>query len=373
MIARYRNGEATEAEQRFLEQYDGWFDGQQKLSETMTETEKQEWYAQLDADLEQRIGDVAPVEKARVVPMYKKLSWAAAIVILLAGGWWLMQTTEKQVSPPTAVVNDILPGKQRATLTLADGSKVVIEKDKNGLLTTQGATSIENNNGSLAYNGKTDNGPLQYNILTTQKGEQSGVRLSDGTVVYVDAATQLRYPVTFAKNERVIDINEGQAFFEVAHDGRPFFVKKGNKTVEVLGTHFNVMAYGNEPDLRVTLVQGSVKVKNGSQSAVIKPGSQAILSNASEGLSVDQHADTLQAIAWRRGRFVFNEVPLRVILKQVERWYDVDVEIKGALPKEAFLYKGRRSDNLSELLRAFEVNQIPYKVDAANKKLIVNP
>ncbi|HJW17076.1 MAG TPA: FecR domain-containing protein, partial [Flavisolibacter sp.] len=251
--------------------------------------------------------------------------------------------------------------------------KVVIEKNSSGLLALQGSIEIINDKGSLVYNGENASSAVQYHLLSTAKGEQSGVTLADGTVVYLDAATQIRYPVSFKGNERVVEILEGQAYFEVAHDGRPFYVKKGRQVVQVLGTVFNVMAYQFEQNMLVTLVSGKVNVNNGKRKVQIMPGSQAILSNSEESVVVNPRADVEQAVAWRHGQFAFHAVTLDVLLRQIERWYDVQVEVNGELPKGTFFYDGRRNGNLSELLRAFELNQIRYQLDAGKKKLIVNP
>lgn len=374
LLSRYRTGKATESEASFIEQYDQLFDNQEKLTDRMTSAEQQAWKSFLSADMDKKLAEwrsKQPIPN-KVIPIAKMIGWAAAIIIFIAGFWWISEqanTSEK----PAMVINDVSPGKQRATLTLADGRKVVIEKNSSGLLALQGSIEIINDKGSLVYNGENASSAVQYHLLSTAKGEQSGVTLADGTVVYLDAATQIRYPVSFKGNERVVEILEGQAYFEVAHDGRPFYVKKGRQVVQVLGTVFNVMAYQFEQNMLVTLVSGKVNVNNGKRKVQIMPGSQAILSNSEESVVVNPRADVEQAVAWRHGQFAFHAVTLDVLLRQIERWYDVQVEVNGELPKGTFFYDGRRNGNLSELLRAFELNQIRYQLDAGKKKLIVNP
>ncbi|MES2328762.1 MAG: FecR domain-containing protein [Bacteroidota bacterium] len=377
LMARYRTGEATMEEQAFMEQYDALFDKEAMLSEDMSAEEKSQWYETMAEDLERRLSEL-PATK--VIPLrrgirrvYRRISWAAAVLLLVAvGAYWLINREHSSQVVAHTIQSDVMPGKQRATLVLGNGDTVVIEKDQNGLLVAEGNMQVNNHNGELVYAG-TNDGAMQYNQLITHKAEKSGAKLSDGTTVYVDASTHIKYPVQFPGRERVVELIEGQAYFEVAHDGRPFYVKHGNQMIQVLGTHFNVMAYGNESAMRVTLVEGSVKVSNGPNATNIVPGQQAVLDNNSAKLSIVEHADLEEATAWKDGKFIFHGVGIDVLLRQIERWYDVEVEVNGSLPEGTFVYEANRDSRLSELLRAFELNHVRFKIDGDRKKLTINP
>ncbi|MES2329276.1 MAG: FecR domain-containing protein [Bacteroidota bacterium] len=372
IIRRYQSGNATPDEIKFVEQYYDWYDAEEGISASLSESEKKALKVKMLSGIHaQRETPVIQMKRNRLL----RVAVAAAIILIAGAGYWFIVKERKQDQSIAKEVlkNDVLPGVNRATLTLDNGRQIVIEKDKNGLLASEGATAIQNQNGSLIYNGKREN-IERFNILTTHKGERSGVTLSDGTIVYVDAATQLKFPVQFIGNSRIVELIDGQAWFEVAKDDtKPFYVKKGDKTVQVFGTHFNVMAYGNESDMKVTLVEGSVKVSNGKSTTMITPGSQAVLSNSNENLHVIKDADVEQATAWKNGQFAFHQVDLSTILRELERWYDVTVEINGTLPGKTFVLDGSRKANLSELLRGFEVNHIPYRIDGEKRKLVVNP
>lgn len=314
----------------------------------------------------------------------RKMGWlrwiaAAAVIIVIAGaGWWIVQNDQKSGVDPIAKVltkNDVLPGITKATLTLADGSTIILDTAKNGLLAQQGKTVIHEENGMIRYEGGIESdGPVQMNTLTTHKGEQYPITLSDGTKILADASTTIRFPASFRGNERTIEIGSGRVWLEVAKDAkRPFIVKKGDQQIEVLGTHFNVSAYDNEQDMHVTLVEGSVRVKNGNATGILKPGEQASLSNSSNTVKLIVDADVEQEIAWKDGKMSFHNADVESILREIERWYDVEVVMPAALPKKELYFAISRTSRLSAIVKVLENNGLKCEIDGEKRTLVVKP
>ncbi len=312
-------------------------------------------------------------------PVYRmrRTGVAAAVLLILLGGigYWSYYGSMPKPADTTAksfLKNDVLPGTTKATLTLDDGRQLALDTVQHGLLAEQGVTRISNTNGALVYNGN-GNDRLRYNTLTTHKGEQYPLILSDGTRIFADASTTIRFPVAFTGSERVVEIN-GRAWFEVAKNAKqPFYVVKGDQKIRVLGTHFDVNAYDNEVDMKVTLVEGSVQVMNGKTKGLLKPGQQAVLTKNNSGIRVIEAADVEQATAWKDGVIAFHHADVATIMREVERWYDVDITIKGTLPNRSFYFSVPRTVKLSELLRFLEVYNIRYEIDGEKRKLTLMP
>lgn len=339
-----------------------------------------------ETDWEHMFEQVVQPKEANLVYVnnVKRLRWmqvaAAAIVVLAIGvaGYWFMNRNAKnevakndQPVKPTAA--DILPGGNKAVLTLADGTVITLDSAANGQLAQQGSSQIvKTKNGELVYEKTAQNsaGPLTYNMLVIPRGGQYQLTLPDGSKVWLNAASSIRYPVTFTGNERRVELT-GEAYFEVAKDARkPFHVITPTQDVEVLGTHFNVNAYANEPAVKTTLLEGSVKVK-AENSVVLKPGEQAELSGTNSLLTIDHSPDLEQTMAWKNGFILFNKTDIKSIMRQVERWYNVDVVFEGDIPQRTFTGGIARSARLSELLRLFEVSKVKFRIE--DKKLIVTP
>lgn len=311
------------------------------------------------------------------------LNWtrivAAAVLVLVAGGaFWIysFQThSEKRNITGNAISKsqDLLPGGNKALLTLADGSQIVLDESGTGKLASQGATEIlKADEGRLQYN-HSDKADVQavllYNTLSTPRGGQYQVVLPDGTRVWLNAASSLRYPTTFTGNERKVYL-EGEAYFEVAKNAaKPFHVEAKGVDVEVLGTHFNINAYHDEAYSRTTLLEGSVKVKKGNAQKLLEPGQQAI-SGGSEPLKVI-NADSDGVLAWKNGYFYFNKSTLPEIMRQISRWYDVDIRYEGAIPERIFGGGISRSSNASEVLKILELSNVHFRI--SDKHIIVMP
>lgn len=314
---------------------------------------------------------------APVVPMRRKIARlsAAAILVLAVGAalWYFMVTPQAGQQPPVEPVSlaqqDVLPGTDGAVLRLANGKSIVLDTAGNGLLSD--GIRKKDNSLVIAADKQSALAP-EYNTLTTPRARQQQLVLPDGTRIWLNAASSLRFPTTFSGDTREVEIT-GEAYFEVAKDAaHPFKVKVGSSTVEVLGTHFNIMAYNNELAVQTTLLEGSVKVSRDQQSLLLKPGQQS--SAGSEGLRLVQNADTEMAVAWKNGVQVFRNTALTTILRQVERWYDVSVDYKGAAV-EGITFSGEvpRGVSLAELLKVFESNNLHFNINATQRIVTVTP
>ncbi len=221
--------------------------------------------------------------------------------------------------------------------------------------------------GKIAYTGQTTS--LQYNTLSNPKGSKAiNVTLSDGSQIWLNAGSTVTYPIAFIGQERRIIMN-GELYYEVAHDAnKPFIVQKADMQVQVYGTHFNVKAYDNDPDIKVTLLEGSVSVKNKLQTQMIKPGQQAIVT---ENIKLVEDADTEQATAWRNGKTSFHSADLSTVLREIERWYDITTEIQGTPPTKSFYADVNRTAPLSDVLKVLDDNNVKYSFDEKTKKLTV--
>lgn len=300
---------------------------------------------------------------------------AAAMLVLVAGLYTLQlkkNTAGTTVQQKTAQVShDAVPGKYKARLTLADGSTIILDSAAIGRLAQQGNTDIINKDGSLAY-GKGPAGTVEaiFNTLTTAKGEIYSLQLSDGSKVWLNSASSVRYPVSFRGPTRRVEIT-GEAYFEVAHldHNQPFIVVANGMEVRVLGTHFNVNAYSDASSIKTTLLEGSVLVtpSGGGQPVTLKPGEQAAVMGPKAKLI--ENADVDQAVAWKNGYFQFSEANLKTVMQELARWYDVEIVYEGNVPQPVFSGKLSRNANASEVLKVLEQNQVHFRIEG--KKIIV--
>jgi len=287
---------------------------------------------------------------------------AAAIIILLLGSAVLVKLTKPPVKESSiagaAPAPEIGPGHDGAILTLADGSKIVLDSIEKGKLVSQAGAELVLGNNQLTYKAQAQPvAAISYNMLNVPRGRQFRVILPDGTNVWLNAASSLRYPTAFAGATRQVEIT-GEAYFEVARNvAMPFIVKKGETEITVLGTHFNINAYDEESTQDITLLEGSVQVKHGSNSLVIKPGQQARVGN---GIKLADEVDLDEVVAWKNGKFQFGETAdIQTIMRQVANWYDVDVKYSGT----NFKHIGgtiSRDVNLSQLLKVLETTGVVH-------------
>ena len=334
------------------------------------------------------------VPEKRTIKIWR--SWpryivAASVVLVVSVGvyLWYENKQDSRVVEPSApqqgpIENDAAPGQFKAKLVLANGSSIVLDSAVTGKLAQQGNVTVVNEDGKLLYRQSDQQNNQQtevlYNKLVTSKGETFVTVLADGSKVWLNSESSISYPVTFTGDERKVTIT-GEAYFEVAtafvQKGntsvkQPFKVVADNMEVEVLGTHFNVNAYPDEEAIKTTLLEGKVKIVSGGTSALLAPGQQAKLKRQAKLLQVMDDADIEQAVAWKNGFFQFNDDDLKAVMRQLARWYDVDVVYQGNVNGDD-TYGGRinRNSKASEVLTILGRNRVHYKIEG--KRIIITP
>lgn len=315
------------------------------------------------------IAVTAPVRRIHIM---RRWGWAAAVLVLLvsAGAYFLLKPSPAK--PVMAAVADIAPGSNKAVLTLADGSEMLLDSAGNRTI-QQGGTAIKQTGGNLQYNATGGEAAGSYNTLTTPRGGQFRITLPDGTKVWLNAASSLHYPTAFTGNERKVSIT-GEAYFEVAkNEEKPFRVAiNATNTIEVLGTSFNVNAYTDEDYISTTLLTGLVRVRKGTGQAVLKPGQQAHATAAQPFVQVLEHADISKAIAWKNGLFNFQDVDLKEVMQQLSRWYDIEVVYERGIPDLQFIGEIDRSMPLSEVLKGLQMSGVNFRLEQG-RRLVVYP
>ncbi|PTS91970.1 hypothetical protein DBR11_28040 [Pedobacter sp. HMWF019] len=328
----------------------------------------------------ERAGKLVNERKKWLGKSYVRVMGAAASLLLIAfvGLFFYYKKNENSEHIVNAHFEaDIPPGGNRAMLILADGSKVNLNDLKKGqVVPEKGVQIVKSADGQLVYSIKEqdgDLGPSLYNTIQTPVGGQYLVYLPDGSKVWLNAASSLRYPLAFSHKERIVELT-GEAYFEVAKDkAKPFQVRTTKQTVEVLGTHFNVNSYMDETDTKTTLVEGSVRihtVKYG-KTVVLVPGDQA---QVSEGEVNIKHVDVNDAAAWKDGFFVFNDENIPSVMRKISRWYDVEVIYEGNVSKDKDLAGSvSKFSNVSEILKTLELTRlVHFKVNGKKITVIAN-
>lgn len=344
---------------------------------------------------------VAAVKRVHVL----KAAWLryAAVVILVVGvgvyNWFQNSREQVSVSKNNHSQQELDPGKDGAILTLADGTQIVLDSLGNGVVTTQNGSQVVLKDGQLVYDptGKSAE-KLAYNSVRTPKGRQFNLRLSDGTQVWLNAGSTLRYPIRFSEMNRVVEVT-GEAYFEVAHNAKqPFLVKIDNHAeVLVLGTKFNVDAYKDNASINTTLIEGSVRISNGvsydkeqaeqkarreKSSVVLKPGQQAVtpvvessdqLASSSPLIRGVSDADINKIMAWKRGYFSFQNASLHEVMKQLERWYDIEVVYEKDIPDIRFMGEISRKAKLSGVLKGLEEMGVHFRMEDGRRLYINKP
>jgi transmembrane sensor len=328
---------------------------------------------------------VAPVRKMQ--GLWRWVSVAAITLVVAGVGYYIINNKSKNnttTAGNTTTPADIQPGRDGAVLTLADGRQVVLDSLGNGVVATQNGAQVTLKDGALAYAKDAGSTTVVYNTLTTPKGRQFQLILPDGSKVWLNTASSLRYPTVFVGNERRVEVS-GEVYFEVARNtSMPFKVTlpplqgRAGGTLEVLGTQFNVNAYANETAIRTTLVEGSLKVAAGATNAedhavVLKPGQQAQISNTTSNAPVKvlKDADVDKAVAWKRGIFNFEDASLEEVMRQLERWYDIQVVYEKNVPDIKFGGKMSNDVSLQGLLKSLQESDVHFRLEG--RKLIVLP
>ena len=305
---------------------------------------------------------------------------AAAVLITFIAGYVVFLTLGKNEKknlsnsnvPSPSLENEAFPGTNKAILTLSDGSTISLDDAGNGQLAEQGGTEIAKlADGQVVYNIKNArSAEVLFNTLATPRGGQFKLTLPDGSDVWLNSSSSIKYPTAFAGHERKVEIS-GEAYFEIAHNAsKPFLIDVNGLEVRVLGTHFNINAYADESSVKTTLLQGSVRLTKADAIATLKPGQQAELGNYGNIKLVD-NVDLDRVVAWKNGYFSFDRADLQTVMRQLARWYDVDISYEGKIPERLFGGKISRNSNASEVLKILRETKVNFRIEG--KKIIVTP
>ncbi|RYU91591.1 FecR family protein [Mucilaginibacter terrigena] len=316
-----------------------------------------------------------PVKKRGNIILWTKIATAAIVLFFVGIGFHKLmrqQNTVQHITKTKPILHDAQPGGNKAVLTLANGKTIILDNAQNGTLAKLGGTSIKKTaNGQLIYDVSAladANTVPSINTITTPRGGQYQVVLPDGTKVWLNSASSLSFPTRFTGTTRQVEIT-GEAYFEVTKNAAmPFRVKTNKAQIEVLGTHFNVMAYDDESTMKTTLLEGAVNITAGTFSARLRPGQQAQIKASGQSKVVDD-IDVDDETAWKNGIFQFREVHIDAILRQAARWYDVDVTYSGKIPDKVFTGRLSRNVKASVLLDILKYTGINLKIEG--KKIIV--
>jgi ferric-dicitrate binding protein FerR (iron transport regulator) len=297
---------------------------------------------------------------------------AAAALLIAATCWYLWQHSAGTTSDPSAKTATIVaPAASGAMLTLSDGTSVQLDAAQNGLVAEQEGSKLQLQSGRLSYDAATASGKIVYNTLSTARGKLFQLLLPDGSKAWLNAASSITYPTAFAGNERLVSVT-GEVYFEVSPSPqKPFRIRiNNNTTVQVLGTSFNINAYTDEPLISATLLEGSIKIKLPQQEKLLQPGQQLQCDQQGELIAINQ-ADISKVIAWKEGIFNFRNAGIEEVMRQISRWYDVDIVYEKGIPSIRFEGMIGRDLNLNDVLHGLKETGIHFKVEG--KQLTVLP
>lgn len=373
LIGDYNSGKIDEAGRKELEAWIALDQNNQLVFDRLTSDDqlRNELEIMHGFNAESNFSEFERTHMSPVKRLWIRIAVAASIVLACTmGGYYYFFSEKINTQTDFAVTNDIVPGKNAATLTLANGKKIALADAHDGELAKEaGVVITKTSDGQLIYEIK-DKGGLagsKNNTLSTARGETYRVRLPDGSLVWINAATTLSYPASFASlKKRTVELN-GEAYFEVSKDKtRPFIVKTAKQQLVVLGTHFNINSYTDEEHTVTTLIEGSVKINEGT---LLKPGEQAQLSD--NGNINVRPANIEEALGWKNGFFLFDKDDLPAVMRQISRWYNINVKYEGEIPKASFDGKVYRNLNLSKALEVLKYANVKFRIEG--KTIIIMP
>lgn len=371
LLEQFHKGTISE---RGMQELMAWYDTfendpsyNEGLTDGLQRKIKQDQFAIIEAELDGQLKDAPAHASKRRISLWPRVMIAASFLMVVSVGWYLF-SYHGSPAIETASMEDFQAGSNKAELTLADGQKIILDNATNGKLALQGNTVISKTaDGKVMYGNQGDNGAVVTNTMRTPRGGQYHLVLADGTGVWLNAASSITYPSSFNSDVREVEIT-GEIYFEVAHNAaKPFRVKSTNQTVEVLGTHFNINAYENESGVSTTLLEGSVRVVAGAAKRVIRPGQQARLNGSQINV---QEVDIDEAIAWKDGYFDFTDSNIQSVMRQISRWYDVDVEFEGPITKETFTGKIPKTFNLGKTIEVMQMSK-SVKLTVQGRRIMV--
>ncbi|WP_207516045.1 FecR family protein [Longitalea luteola] len=394
ILDKYQDGTASAAEKALIEEYYRRLEkaGNTDLSAEEEAAVKEVMYSQIAASLWAGGNKAIPIRKIN----YRLVAAAAVILAVIGAGsyFWLLKeppTTTASTKTTKAKPHDLPPGRDAAVLTLADGRTIILDS-ASGTISQQGGATVINIKGMVSYSSSSpaagaSGEAVVYNKVSTARGNQYQLILADGTKVWLNSASSLRFPTAFTGEKREVEL-DGEGYFEVAKNTRkPFHVKTRTQHIEVLGTHFNVNAYSDEETVKTTLLEGSVKVrqsavdnrqssignrqpaKNDHQQVILRPGEQAVMATNSP-LTIDHSPDIEQVMAWKNGWFEFDDTDIKTIMRQISRWYDVDIKYETKTANEKYGGRISRNLNLSNILKMLENYGVHFKLEGKTLTVI---
>ncbi|TCC96548.1 FecR family protein [Pedobacter hiemivivus] len=346
LYQKYRRDEATDEEAAWIE---SWYLAEVSKTKLLDEDLD---YNNIEDRIWSKLEEQRTVKSIRLWP--RMIGITATVAIIGFGIWFY--TTQLEVHPKAEILahNDIGPGKTGATLTLANGRKIILSNAPTGAIAEEdGVVVTKSADGQLVYEIKNSaTRTSKINTLSTANGETYKVILPDGSSVWLNATSSINYPANFALAKKRIVQLKGEAYFEITQDKKhPFVVLSTGQEIEVLGTHFNINAYPNEANIKTTLLEGSVRISRKDKQQMLEPGQQAIASE--NGIAI-RAVDTDEVIAWKDGYFEFVKSDIQTVMRQISRWYSVDVQYEGPISKETFTGRISRTKNISQILKMVE-------------------
>lgn len=375
ILTKYLEGKSTEEEKALLESWhlNYALDGAEDLSAEEQKKDLDKVWTLLQQ----------PVPVVKRTRLWPRLAIAAAVIFVGGIGLFFYQQKKTAEREQFKLAASLLPAKNDAVLTLSNGKKVILNEIAAGEIAQESGLSITKAaDGTIVYSSslsqKTKDSEPQYNTIATPRGGKYQINLPDGTKVWLNAASELKYPVIFASNERKVEL-KGEAYFEVSKNKTsPFHVKTISQDLEVLGTHFNISAFADEQETKTTLLEGSVKIVpvNSNRSSkipgsiLLKPGQQVVLDK--DELNVKK-ADISEVMSWKNGVFQFNDTELSSIMRQASRWYDVDVVYENQIPLITFTGEVSRNVNAATFLDMLKYLDVKFKIESleGNRRRII--
>lgn len=335
-------------------------------------------FNRIQAQLIKQRSDIISMPERRNRNLWTRVAAAAILLVALSLTTYFIlrpQTSQQPLVAKNEVKprQDIAPGGNKAILILSNGKQINLSNAQNGRLAKEANAVIKKTaDGKVIYqsNENQQTARIAYNTLKTPRGGKYDLTLADGTRVWLNAASSITYPSSFNGTDRQVEIT-GEAYFEVVHNAaKPFRVKVAGQVIEDLGTHFNINAYSDEPAIKTTLLEGSIRLSNNSGNLILKPGQQATV-GPNQAISIDPDADTEEAVAWHHDLFKFNDASIETVMRQLSRWYDVDVSYEGKIPKRQFSGKIYRSTSALKVSDILSYKQIHFRIEG--RRIIVMP
>jgi transmembrane sensor len=362
LVSKYLLGKGTDIERRYVERYYDLFDTKEDILREQDHEVVQDIGRRLKLEIDKNIKS----QETRPYKLFRRFTVAALILFTGSASFyfysWQKDAMQIAVRQNKLAKQDLSPGSNRAILELSDGSEIVLNDSHSGIVAHQKGIAITKTEASLQYDRAVPSkAVLVFNSVSTPRGGQYQLRLSDGTAVWLNAGSKLTYPVAFGGNEREVSLS-GEAYFEVAKDAmRPFRVNTNQQRVTVIGTHFNISAYTDDKETKTTLLEGRVSVQslNSLGQRILKPGEQAqTFMDNKQPRFVIYKVDNTEAVAWKNGYFQFRDEGLESILKKIARWYDVEIDYAENWVPSGLYYNGTVSKykNASQVLKKLELS-----------------